>query len=105
MAGKVHALCVRPYQKGRDWFDLLWYRSQRPPVDPNPTLLQNALDQTEGVGAIDGKRWAEHLLQRVSELDVPRLADDVRPFLERPRDADGITVENLRSVLTGGVLD
>ena len=68
-------------------------------------MLHNALNQTEGVGVVDGKRWAEHLLQRVAELDVPRLADDVRPFLEQPQDADGITVENLRSVLVRGTLD
>jgi len=99
MAGKVHALCTRRYAKGRDWYDLLWYRSQRPPVDPNLVLLQNALDQTEGVGTVDGSRWTLQLLQRLEDLDASRLTRDVSPFLERPRDADAITVENLRSVL------
>ena len=102
MAGKIHALCTRRFQKGRDWYDLLWYRSQRPPVEPNITLLQNALDQTEGAGAVDGTLWTRQLLERLESLDVSQLADDVRPFLERRRDADAITVENLRSVLGGG---
>ena len=99
MAGKIHALCTRPYAKGRDWYDLLWYRSQRPPVEPNLVLLQNALDQTEGAGKVDGSQWTRLLLERIETLEVSRLASDVRPFLERPRDADAITVENLRSVL------
>jgi predicted nucleotidyltransferase component of viral defense system len=99
MAGKIHALCTRPYAKGRDWYDLLWYRSQRPPVEPNLLLLQNALDQTEGVGTVDGKRWPRLLLERIEELEADKLAGDVRPFLERPRDADAITADNLRSVL------
>jgi len=99
MAGKIHALCTRSYAKGRDWYDLLWYRSQRPPVEPNLVLLQNALDQTEGVGSVEGKRWAHHLLERIETLRPSTLATDVRPFLERPRDADAISVENLQSVL------
>jgi predicted nucleotidyltransferase component of viral defense system len=99
MAGKIHALCTRRYPKGRDWYDLLWYRSQRPALEPNLVLLQNALDQTEGAGTVDARRWAHHLLERLETLEVSKLASDVRPFLERPRDADALTVENLRSVL------
>jgi hypothetical protein len=41
MAGKLHALWTRPYPKGRDWFDLVWYLARRPPVAPNIALLQN----------------------------------------------------------------
>jgi hypothetical protein len=102
MAGKVHAVCTRPYPKGRDWHDLLWYRSQRPPVGPNPVLLQNALDQTEGCGAIDAARWTRYALQRLASFDAAKLAEDVRPFLERPRDADAINLGNLRSLLRDG---
>ncbi len=46
MAGKIHALITREYPKGRDWYDLLWYRGQRPAMAPNVTQLQNALDQS-----------------------------------------------------------
>ena len=30
MAGKLHALITRQYSKGRDWYDFIWYRAQRP---------------------------------------------------------------------------
>jgi len=100
MAGKVHALWTRPYPKGRDWYDLIWYRSQRPAVTPNPVLLQYALDQTEGVGVIDARHWQGYALRRLETFDVSDLATDVRPFLERPRDADAIKLEYLRSMLS-----
>jgi hypothetical protein len=42
-ASKCHALLCRPYIKGRDWFDFLWYVSKK--VIPNFAHLQNALEQ------------------------------------------------------------
>lgn len=48
MAGKIHALITRKYAKGRDWYDLVWYRARRPAVEPNLEFLQNALDQRQG---------------------------------------------------------
>ena len=51
LAGKLHAAITRDYAKGRDWYDLVWYLSQQPPVEPNLALLQNALDQTRGAVA------------------------------------------------------
>ena len=53
LAGKLHAAITRRYVKGRDWYDLMWYLSQRPPPAPNLTLLQNALDQTQGPGRFE----------------------------------------------------
>jgi predicted nucleotidyltransferase component of viral defense system len=99
MAGKIHALITRSYPKGRDWYDLLWYRARRPRVEPNETLLQNALDQTEGKRAVDASAWAAFLRRRLSELDVPALQADVAPFLERPEEAALLTAENLSAVL------
>ena len=58
MAGKLHAVLSRRYTKGRDWYDLMWYLSQRPPVAPNLTLLQHALDQTQGLGRVEASQWA-----------------------------------------------
>jgi predicted nucleotidyltransferase component of viral defense system len=28
-AGKLHAILARPYAKGRDWFDLVWYLTEK----------------------------------------------------------------------------
>jgi len=99
MSGKLHALLTRPYPKGRDWFDLLWYRSFRPPVSPNLELLQNALDQTEGVGRTDASLWKEMVLDRAAGLDFERLRHDIEPFLERTADLRLLSGECLGTAL------
>jgi hypothetical protein len=50
LAGKIHAILQRPYVKGRDLYDLLWYLSDRAWPSPNLVLLGNALGQTGWVG-------------------------------------------------------
>jgi len=101
MAGKVHALLCRNYPKGRDWYDFLWYRGQREPVEPNLTLLQNALDQTEGRGAIHATEWKAGLQAKLSQLDVDGLLADVGPFLEIPEERDLFERETLAAAIRG----
>ena len=99
MAGKIHVLATRSYVKGRDWYDLLWYRGRRPPVEPNLILLQNALTQTEGQRIFDVEDWRSYLVHKLHVLDQKSLIADVRAFLERPQEAELLTVENFRAVL------
>jgi len=99
MAGKLHALITRQYSKGRDWYDFIWYRAQRPQPQPNLILLQNALDQTEGAGIFDTGKWEGYVYNKINTLDVNKVREDVQPFLERPGDADLITRENLESLI------
>lgn len=99
LSGKLHALLCRKYAKGRDWYDLLWYLSQRPPVTPNMPLLQNALDQTQGPGNRKATDWKTLTKARLERSDPTALAADVRPFLERPQDAALLTPENLWTLL------
>jgi len=97
MAGKVHALMTRPYPKGRDWYDLVWYRAKHPPIDPNLKQLQNALDQTQS--EFNAESWKSALTEKVKTLDCNTLVDDVRNFLERPEDSALLTEANIVSVL------
>ncbi len=99
MAGKLHALLTRGYPKGRDWFDLVWYRSRRPPIQPNLPLLQHALDQTQGARRYRAADWQGLLRARLADLDAAALARDVAPFLERPADAALLERVNLEAVL------
>ena len=99
MAGKIHALLTRAYPKGRDWFDLVWYRSRRPPTEPNVRLLQNALDQTQGEGQLEASAWGSLLRGRLEQLDPKELARDVSVFLERGADRSLLTRPNLEAVL------
>ena len=43
LAGKLHAVLQRPYLKGRDVYDTLWYLSDPTWPAPNFTMLNNAL--------------------------------------------------------------
>lgn len=99
MASKIHALLTRNYPKGRDWYDLIWYRGHRPPLKPNLNLLQHALDQTQGKTVYPAKEWPTLLLKRLETLDCQKLQDDVAPFLEHPEEAFLLSPENLQSVL------
>ena len=40
---KLHALLCRPYVKGRDWFDFVWYAARK--TKPDLVLLDHALQQ------------------------------------------------------------
>ena len=99
LAGKVHALITRKYAKGRDWYDLLWYRAKRPPIAPNLEQLQNALDQTRGEGAFNAENWARDVVERLKAIDCASLVNDVKSFLERPEDSALLTEDNICSVL------
>jgi hypothetical protein len=99
MAGKVHALITRKYPKGRDWYDLVWYRALRPPIEPNMRQLQNALDQTQGKGLFNAANWKSELRNKVRSLDCNALAEDVRSFLENPRESSLLKEDSICSVL------
>ncbi len=101
LAGKLHAVLTRGYPKGRDWYDLMWYLSQRPPVAPNIAALQHALDQTGGAATRDARQWQAMVRERLASLDMQAIRRDVLPFLERQRDADLLTAENLDQLLRG----
>lgn len=90
---------TRSYVKGRDWYDLLWYRSHRPPIEPNIVLLENALEQTTGSGKATGSKWKDELMKKVESIDTGKMAADIRPFLEYRKDADMLAFSGIKSVL------
>lgn len=86
---KLHAVLCRPYVKGRDWYDFLWYL--RRSTVPNLVHLQHALQQSgpfAGKGVAVDAAWLRHALaERISSLDWAEVVRDVEPFLnqtERP---------------------
>jgi len=103
MAGKLHALLTRPYAKGRDIYDLLWYLSRPEPVSPNVLLLRNALAQTDWAGAqVTALSWRAVIERRLHEIDSTSAADDVGPFLESPEERALLTRKNVLAALRQG---
>jgi len=102
LAGKLHASLQRPYLKGRDLYDLLWYLSDPDWPAPNLTLLNNALAQTGWPGApLTGENWRESVAERLREANWTQAVTDVRPFLESSAEADLLTAQTLARVLVG----
>lgn len=99
-AGRLHAILQRPFAKGRDLYDLLWYLTDTRPVPPNLTLLNNALAQTGWTGEpLTGATWTDPVRDRLRSLDWKAVVADVRPFLEDAAAADLLTPENLLRAL------
>jgi predicted nucleotidyltransferase component of viral defense system len=99
-AGKCHAVLMRVYTKGRDIYDLFWYRTKYKDLLPNFELLNNALQQTQrGYIKVTPDNWLEILAQRIRSLKWKTLEDDVLPFLEFQDDLLSFTQENLLMLL------
>ncbi len=100
LAGKVHALLSRPFAKGRDIFDLIWYLADRSWPAPNFVLLRNALAQTGWSGpGLESEGWREVLSSHLQGLDWKQFRRDVEPFLEDPSDLDLMTSDNVGKLL------
>ena len=100
LSGKLHAILQRPYTKGRDIYDLLWYLSNPSWPQPNLELLNNALNQTNWTGEIlTESNWKTHVLSRLRNLNWDSIVSDVRPFVEPSFDVNLLTLANLERVL------
>lgn len=100
LAGKLHAILQRPYTKGRDVYDLLWYLSDPEWPAPNLTLLNNALQQTGWEAEpLTGDNWRRVVRHRLQAVDWEQVVADVRPFLEPAADPGILKLENLMRVL------
>lgn len=84
-AGKCHALLCREYDKGRDWFDFLWYLSQQVPI--NHLLLKNALYQTgpykEKIISCDKEWLIQELKRKVGSINWKAAKLDIENFLRQ----------------------
>jgi len=100
LAGKLHALLQRPYTKGRDAYDILWYPSDPQWPPPNLRLLRNALRRTGWSGPrLTETNWRALLGQRLLKLKWDRALNEVRPLLEPNAPPELLTRENVMRVL------
>lgn len=100
LAAKLRALLQRPYTKGRDLYDLMWYLSDPGWPTPNLSLLNNALQQTGWTGEVlTGDNWRRIVRDRLAAVDWEAAVADVRPFLTSESDPQLLSLENLMRVL------
>jgi len=90
-AGKMHAVLCRHWKgrvKGRDWYDMVFYVARGTPL--NLAHLKAKMVQSGHIPAGDTlnlARFRQLLNDRISNLDITKAKDDVRPFL---RDASAL---------------
>lgn len=100
LAGKLHALLQRPYLKGRDLYDLVWYLSAPDWPAPNLTLLNNALAQTGWTGGkVLPETWHQTLGEHLEHISWKDARADVEPFLLSPDESSLLTKANLDKLL------
>lgn len=100
LAGKLHAILQRPYLKGRDLYDLVWYLSARDWPSPNLVLLNNALTQTDWNGPeLTTGNWRQAVRARIETVSWDQVLGDVLPFLADRQEAELLTQENVLSLL------
>ena len=101
LAGKIHAILQRPYPKGRDIYDLIWYLSDPTWPSPNLILLNNALNQSGWAGPeVTVDTWRDLVRRRISTFEWDRILSDVQSFFEAPSELDLVTRENVDRVLS-----
>lgn len=100
LAGKLHALLVRRYTKGRDLYDLVWYLADPSWPEPNLEFLNAALAQTQWSGPkLDAHNWRQVIWEKLAGINWSQAAEDVRPFLERQEEMALITSEQCQKLL------
>jgi predicted nucleotidyltransferase component of viral defense system len=101
MAGKIAALCLRPFVKARDWYDWLWYRSNPTGklIEPNLEYLQERINQTQTPW--DATEWKNRIQLKLQSPTFPGdLISNIARFLERPEDASMMTKQNFLAAIS-----
>lgn len=83
-AQKIMALKFRPYQKGRDFYDLVWFLAQRG-LEPNYQILAE-----KGIHCSNQQELAAELQSIIAQLDLKQAVKDVQRFLFYPDQAKWI---------------
>jgi hypothetical protein len=102
--GKIHALLFRPYVKGRDFYDLMFFLARKTPF--NFELLCNASCQTNPETVFESVNEVVGMLGLLlGNLEDNVLAADLELFLLEPEEIPYITVKNLTEMLERNAKD
>jgi predicted nucleotidyltransferase component of viral defense system len=83
-AQKVIAIIFRPYQKGRDFYDLVWFLSQKD-IEPNYEIFKE-----KGIEIKNRQELVKFLEEQAKKSDLRQAAKDVERFLFYPEQAKWI---------------
>lgn len=83
LATKLHAILARSFNKGRDYYDYVFYLQRQIPV--NLILLGNALRQTGHLTSeviLDLPALRSMLAAKFASIDFQAMKSDVLPFVK-----------------------
>ena len=83
-AQKIMAIAFRPYQKGRDFYDLVWFLSQKN-IEPSYEILKE-----KGIKVNNRAELIRFLEEKAEKSDLKQAAKDVERFLFYPEQAQWI---------------
>lgn len=83
-AQKILAIVFRPYQKGRDFYDLVWFLSQKN-IEPNYAIFKE-----KGIAIGNRQELIAFLEKQAKKSDLKQAAKDVERFLFYPEQAEWI---------------
>lgn len=93
-AGKLAAILLREYQKGRDYYDLQWYLQYQPRINMNIDYLNANMIQ-QGKSAFKNKRTiAAAVSKKIKELDIPRMRQDLEALIGMDTTSFQLWLEN-----------
>jgi predicted nucleotidyltransferase component of viral defense system len=101
-AGKMHALLCRPYKvrvKGRDWYDFIWYVAKG--IRLNLSHLETRMRQSGHFTAdypLTQEVFIQILKEKIANLHLSNAKEDIRRFIQNPRDLDGWSTEFFMSL-------
>lgn len=80
-AGKLSAVLMREYQKGRDFYDLQWYLSHSPRLSMNLPYLNANFAQQKQPAFSDERTALSAVEEKVKNLDIALLRKDLERFI------------------------
>ncbi len=83
-AQKIVAIIFRPYQKGRDFYDLVWFLSQKN-LEPNYEIFKE-----KGIAISNRQELIDFLQDQAKKSDLQQAVKDVKRFLFYPEQAQWI---------------
>lgn len=93
-ATKLHALLFRNYEKGRDYYDLLFFLGKK--TKPILDLFQNAVKQTHpDIIFPDMESVVKAVHNKIENMDTKRIINDIQPILLNPEEAKFLTKDIL----------
>lgn len=102
-ASKLIAFFGRSYTKGRDVYDVFWFRSKWKDLKPNFELSNNGLAQVKALKnrvTLNEENWQEALKERTENLNWKEVKKDIKPFLENPDEIVTFNKDNMMLLLS-----